>query len=460
MKKLFKSSAYASLFAITLFFTSCQEEYEPVFEVSEDNITASSETANLMSQMAANDGSFDNIVDGSSCFDISFPYEVEVNGLEITIDSVEDLKLIEEIFDALDSDEDILNIIFPVTIMVADYTEITINNIEELQEIAKDCIEGGQDDDIECIDVIYPVTFLTFDLNQTQTGTIEIGSDMELRRFFAGLDDEDIISIQFPVAFELYDGTKIEVNDIMELREAMIRAKDACDEDDDDDYNDDDFTEERLDALLVECPWLVKEVKRNDQDSSDQYENYLMTFSEDGIVEVKDRDGNVLYGEWNTRISDYRAALQLEFDVLVDFSLLWYVYEIDGSKIKLFASDGDKIILKTTCGQEPEVCDADFIEETLATCEWVISSPTVEFLTDYVFDFSNLNIHAYNPNGEIEDEGNWSIDGEVLMFNDLSMTFANYIGEWVVIECASDRFKMKRQNGDEYEYLVFEKVCD
>lgn len=459
MKKYFKSAMFASLLVVALSFTACQKEYEPILETSEEEtMTANSAAASLMTNMVSNDGSFDNIVDGASCFDIRFPYTVSVNGLDITINSKEDLQLIEEIFDALDEDNDILDIIFPVTITMADYSEITIESLAELREHAAECIEGGGDDDIECIDVVYPITFFTFDTEQQQTGTFELQSDKEVRRFFAGLDMNDIISLQFPVSFELYNGEKVTVNTISELRETIERAREACDEDDDDDHNDDDFTKERLDNHLVECPWLVKEVKRDNQYASDQYADYLMNFKEDGSVTVKDREGNVLEGEWSTRVTDYRVMLKLEFEFLVDFSLEWYVYEIDRDRIKLYASDGDKIILKTTCGEEPEVCDAAFIEETISTCRWVIanvSSDTNAF-ENLNIDFSNRNIHVYNANGEVEDEGNWSIDGKVLVFNDLSMTLANYIGEWTVIECAPHRFKIKR--GD--EYLVIEKSCE
>ncbi len=457
MKKYFKSAMFASLLAVALSFTACQKEYDPIVETSEEEtMTANSAAASLMTNMVSNDGSYDNIVDGSSCFDVRFPYTVSVNGLELTINSKDDLRLIEEIFDSLDEDNDILDIIFPVTITMADYSDITINNLAELSEHAEECIEGGNDDDIECIDVIYPVTFFTYDREEQQTGSVTVESDKEMRRFFAGLDMEDIISLQFPVMFEMYDGTKITVNNIEELRAAIERAKEACDEDDDNDYNDDDFTKERLDNLLAECPWLVKELRRNDQNNSEQYENYLVNFNEDGSVIVKDREGNVLIGEWMTRVSDYRVLLKLEFDVLVDFSLEWFVYEIDGDRIKLYAGEGDKIVLKTTCGEAPEVCDADFIQDTLSTCRWVVANAEGGFLENLNIDFSNMNIHVRNPDGVVEDEGNWSIDGEVLVFNNLSMTLANYIGEWTVIECAPHRFKIKR--GD--EYLIIEKDCE
>jgi hypothetical protein len=67
-----------------------------------------------------------------------------------------------------------------------------------------------------------------------------------------------------------------------------------------------------------------------------------------------------------------------------------------------------------------------------------------------------MNIHVRNPNEAVVDEGNWAIYENIVSLNDLSMEMENYIGEWEVIECSTDRFKVKR--GD--EYLVLEKDCD
>src|SRR6056297_3216277 len=149
MKKFLSYAAYLSLVIMTLIFTSCQDEFEEI-NTGEDQaaITASSSTAVLIQNTATKDGSFDNIVDGTSCYDIKFPYTVEVNGLELTINSREDLKLIEEIFDSVDDDEDFLEILFPVTITSGDFTEITINGLEDLSALAEQCKEGGEDDDI------------------------------------------------------------------------------------------------------------------------------------------------------------------------------------------------------------------------------------------------------------------------------------------------------------------------
>lgn len=160
MKKILNYSAMAFLLGMALTFTACQEEFEELPQPDEQQtIMASSSTAKLIEQTAANDGSFDNIVDGASCFAVNFPYTVNVNGIDITIDSREDLHLIEEIFDQLEDDMDFLEILFPITITLADYTEITINNSEELVALAEECVEGGDDDDIECIDLYILLPF-------------------------------------------------------------------------------------------------------------------------------------------------------------------------------------------------------------------------------------------------------------------------------------------------------------
>ncbi len=464
MKKFLNYATMALLLGAALTFTSCQEEFEELPQPDEQQtIMASSSTAKLIEQTAANDGSFDNIVDGASCFAVKFPYTVNVNGVDITIDSREDLHVIEEIFDQLEDDVDFLEILFPITITLADYTEITINNVDELVDLAEECVEGGDDDDIECIDFVYPVTFFTFDINEVQTGSVTVNNDEELRRFLEGLDEDDLISIDFPVTLELYDGTKITVENNAELAITIENAREACDEDDDDDYNDDDFDKERLANLLVECPWLVLSVERDGVNQSDQYEAYLMRFREDGSVTVRDRAGNILNGEWelNDTNSDY-VELELFFDTLVDFNLSWKVYEIGEGKIKLFSSEGNRIIMKLACEEDIE---PDTLREILKECSWVIRKVTnqgweIDRLLGYEFNFLPDGVVTLS-NSEITYEGTWEITR-----NDYGrLVMAINIGEepgvsfeWPLYSLKFDRLKFEVEEID-YE-LILQRVCD
>ena len=465
MKKILNAAIYAVLLVGALTFTACQEEFEEVntSDAQEESFQATSSTAKLMEKTAFRDGSFDNIVDGSSCFALNFPYSVNVNGLDITVDSKEDLELIEEIFDEFDDDEDVLEILFPITITLADYTEITINNREELIELARQCIEGGDDDDIECIDFVYPITLFTFDINKQQTGRVTVNSDRELRLFFKELDDDDFVSIDFPITLVKFDGTEIRVNSNAELAAALEMAKDACDEDDDDDYNDDDFDKERLANLLTECPWTVLTVERNSVDQTGQYEAYLMTFKEDGTVRVRDRGGNVLVGNWDLDDEGEYVELDLSFDTLVDFNLEWKVYEMGEGKIKLFSGEGNRIIMRLNC-DAPGSADPNTLRAILAECNWMIKEvenqgEEIRRLLGYEFSFMAENMVTLS-NGTNVIEGSWEVGtgsngGLVMAINMGDEPGVSF--EWPLRELAQKRLRFEVEEIG-YE-LILERQC-
>ncbi|MDB4270811.1 hypothetical protein N9896_01825 [bacterium] len=464
MKKFFKYSLQTLLLVMAFSFNACQEAFEELPQPDEQQtINASSSTAKLIENATSNDGSFDNIVDGASCFAIEFPYSVNVNGITITIESKEGLYLIEEIFDEIEGDEDILEIIFPIVITLADYTVIEINGIDDLRELAKECVEGGKDDDIECIDFVYPITIYTFDLNEVETGSVTVESDKDLRLFFAGLDENDLIGIDFPVNMELYDGTKVEVNSNAELANALEMAKMACDEDDDNDYNDDDFTQERLENLLVECPWLIHEVIRDEVNQTDQYFEYVMNFTEDGGVTVKDRMGNNLMGTWSTRDTDYGVLIKLEFDGLVDFNLEWVVYELGEGKIKLYSEGGNRIIMSLAC--DLFNTDPNTLREILKECSWIIKKvknqgEEIDRLLGYEFNFLPEGVITLG-NGENTSEGTWEITMNeqgrlvmaIIMGSEPGVSF-----EWPLADLRNDRLKFEVEDIG-YE-LVLQRVCD
>lgn len=465
MKKFLLRPIYAVLIAMALTFTACQEEFEPLPDPDQEQqiLKANSATAVLIEGTSSNDGSFDNIVDGASCFDIKFPYTVAVNGITITIENEDGLRIIEEIFDQFENDVDELDIFFPITITLADYTEVVIESFVQLRELAEACIEGGNDDDIECIDFVYPITLYTFDLNEQQTGSVTVESDLQLRRFFAGLDDDDLVSIDFPITLVKFDGTEVHVNSNEELVAAIEMAKELCDEDDDNDYNDDDFSEERLEALLVECPWFVKEIERDAVSLTDQYFEYLFNFYEGGEVVVKDRVGNTLVGYWDVRVANHHVKLVLEFDVLVDFTLEWYVYEISPGKIKLFSGDRNRIIMESACDIIHD--DPNTLRDILRECVWIIKKvknqgEEIDRLLGWEFQFHAEGVVTLSNGVEVS-EGTWEIttnaQGRLVMALSFgaepAITF-----EWPLSDLRHDRLKFEVESID-YE-LVLQRVCD
>eukprot|EP01013_Petalomonas_cantuscygni_P017160 TRINITY_DN34284_c0_g1_i1.p1 TRINITY_DN34284_c0_g1~~TRINITY_DN34284_c0_g1_i1.p1 ORF type:complete len:595 (+),score=13.55 TRINITY_DN34284_c0_g1_i1:37-1785(+) len=431
---------YVSLLAIAFSFTACQDEFEEINTGEEPQaITASSATADLIQRTSSNDGSGDNIVDGTSCFEINFPYTVEVNGIELTIDSEEDIDQVEEIFDSIDDDENLLDIIFPITVTAGDFTEITINGLEDLRDLAADCKEGGEDDDIECIDFVYPMTMFTFNVNLEQTSSVEVTSDRELRLFFKDLGDDSLVSFDFPVTLQLYDETTIVVESNQELAIAIENAKDTCDEDDDDDYNDDDFNEDDFKEELVECVWFVTDMIRNDVDQTPQYVNYILNFKEDGTVVTGFRGATTVEGTWTSTVGDDGAKLTIDFESSTDFNLEWTVYDLGDDQIKLYNDASNRIIMKQFCEEDLQELTLENLIETLNDCSWVIK---------------RLKNNGDQINRLLGGEFEFQAEGVITLTNQTTVTQ----GTWEITTNAEGRFVVAISMGDEgavsFEWLL------
>lgn len=321
----------AFLFIIASVFTSCRKE-EAITDIGPDQpvLESGSTVAGLMKSMSLQDGSIDNIIDNANCFSIQLPVTVIVNGVEVDVNSESDFDSIEDIFDEFDDDSDTLQIIFPITLILPDYTEITVNDQTELDNIAKSCSgENESDDDIECLDFVYPISVSVFDVVTEQKDSISLANDNELYRFLEGFEDDKIVTIYFPVALILYDGTEISVNNLGELEAAIEANKDACDEDDDYDFNDDDPTQQQIVDILSSCSdWIVEQLERTDNELEDNYSGFLFNFLNDGNILIQ--ANNTSYsGTWSIIETAGSVKLNIYIAELPDFNGEWTVNEIE-----------------------------------------------------------------------------------------------------------------------------------
>jgi len=376
MKTTVKNILLLWTFSFLLFFGSCQKEsIEIIQEAPEEVLTVDSKVATLMKQTSANDGSKDNIIDNSNCFNVVLPVTINVNGLEIIVDSEEDFAVIEAILDQFEDDDDLVEMVFPITIILANFDEVLISNQEELEEYMDLCTED--DDDIECIDFVYPITFSLYNSKYNVIKTTDIHNDREMHRFIKNISSSDIISINFPIQVTLSDESVLDIHNMMELQHALENAVNSCDEDDDNDFGDDDFTKERLDALLIKCPWVIHEMLRANVSLNDHFREGIMKFYENGVVKLRKRNGDQLTGEWVTRITDRGALLKMTFDNLTEFTLEWIVHDIEGGRIKLFTEGGNRIILKKNCDIDFEFT-IERVENYLKKCQWRITQLSVD----------------------------------------------------------------------------------
>lgn len=415
MKTKFNFLLLFPLFALLL-FTSCQKEVIAVTPPTEaEALVADSQLTALIDSTSKMDGSKDNIIDKASCISVELPVTVIANGLEITIDTENDYQVIKAIFDEFEDDNDHLEIIFPITIVLADHSEIVIQNRQDLENLASQCQgENQPDDDIECIDFDYPISFSVYNTDFQVINNVTVENDRQLFKFIHRVKQSEVFaSLDFPVTMVLADGTTIETHNNMELQNTINEAKNTCDEDDNNDYHDHDFTLDRLDALLETCPWVVHDFNRNAVDLTDQYREFVMMFNEDGVVKVRARNGNVLTGKWTTRLTDQGALIKLEFDALVDFSLEWYVYDMEHGRIKLWTEGGNKIILAKNCDLVFDQTKTR-IENYLKECFWRVERLNIlgtDKESEYIgtpLKFENNSVVNLRVNGQLV-TGTWQV---------------------------------------------------
>ncbi|MBT8184456.1 MAG: hypothetical protein KJN76_06430 [Eudoraea sp.] len=463
MKSSPKTPAFYFSLLMTLIFISCQKESVPdQQQQSPQAIMESSLLVKLISDVSANDGSYDNIVDGASCLAIKFPYTVVVNGEEIIIDSAAKFSEIELRFDADEFDEDTLEIQYPVTVVLPNFTQIEVEDDARLNALAAQCIEGGDDVDNECIDFIYPIAIFTFDVNNEQLGRVEVESDAELRLFFTSLDDNARVSFDFPISLLLHNGEEVVVESNIALVQAISGAANTCDEDDDNDYNDDDFTKDRLDALLTSCTWLIKEIAHDDTNVSEEFYLSGLSFGQNGTVEFEGDSGNAATGSWNTVVDGVSVVLNIEFNTLTALNNSWSVYELEAGKIKLQALGANKIVLQSACVGYND--DGEALKAILKECSWIIKNvrkgEDIQELVGYDLSF-------FDENAVIMEQGTTSINGSwevsynagqtaVLSIN-MESNDPNINFDWPLEELGYERLRFKNESGD--HRLRLEKNC-
>ena len=346
------------LFISVLVFSSCRKEETEFIQAPEDEtLTANSNISLLIQRTSALDGSKNNIVDKANCYDIVFPYTVNVNSEQITINSIADYILIECLFDTSDSDLDTLTIEFPITIILDDFTEFIINNSTELTSYNNTCNgENEEDYDIECIDFQFPIEASSFNTNNELLETISLENDFQLYRFISELNSNTIATVAFPIIVTLADGSEISINNFIELETTILNAIHSCDEDDDYDYNDDDCDDcipSEIRTLLTNCTdWEVNRLKRNNTDYDSAYDGYTFNFFTDGTLSVY-WSGITAYGTYTT------SGIGNNLEVLIDVPGLplcnnnWILQEVKNcsanTEIDLRVGNQDRLQYYNNC---------------------------------------------------------------------------------------------------------------
>jgi hypothetical protein len=443
MKSQFKFALILTFFALFSFY-SCQDEVIEETPINEEElIVPESQLANLMMSTSFNNSTVDDILDEANCFSVNLPVTIVANGITITIDTQDDLELLEEIFDEFTDDDDVLEFFFPITIILNDHTEVQIENKEELEAFVLRC-EEIDEEVIECVDFIYPISFSLYDAQFQIIDVVEIRSERELHQFFKRLREDNqnsvvLASLNFPVELEYADGSTKEIHNNIELARALSEAKEDCD------INKPDCTKEFLSRNLLECDWRI--YSYNDES---HFRPYLIDFKVNNDLVIKGENDVVAEGKWET---GYTAANRL-------------VVHIDGITNPNFAESLEGRWFVVECGprefklvREGTSTTTRVVIKKLKNCRWYSGSNLSTSANPngpFMFGDENVVI-AYTADGEVT--GYYKIelrDNGILILLEFPEPYQYLNKAWKVYQCGPERIKLI--DGD--HYVVFEKDCN
>ena len=463
---------------LSILFTlaSCRTEDDLAIDPPiEETIEANSIVANLMTNVATNDGSFDNIIDSASCVSVQLPVTVTVNGIEITINDDDGYEEIEDIIDLFDDDDDSVVIAYPITVILTDFSTVVVNSDSELAALTANCAgENEDDDDIECIDFQYPITASIYNENNDLINSITINNDNEMYDFIDDLDEFAAVTINFPITVIFADGTTQSINTVQQLANAIELADDTCDEDDDNDFDDDDCnncTTNDLDTVFADClEWTVDKLERNDNDLEAIYVGYVFEFNNDGTILVT-QGANTFNGTWEASGSGNNISVVINIAGLSDFNDTWNLHELDQEpgevKVDLRLGD-DRLRFESDCSSDGSIDDSALVN-ALTTGDWYVTyffddtDETADYV-DYVFNFASDNTAtATDTNGTTN--GSWSTTSGDDTVLGLNLNFGTGIpldelaDDWDVLEVTNDVIRLKDVSGGDgsEDFLTFER---
>ncbi|WP_179348476.1 hypothetical protein [Winogradskyella pacifica] len=446
MKTKSKHLFISFLFAL-LCFTSCQEEITEInIPNDQEAIVPNSTLVSLMSRTTANFGAADNILDNVSCFSVELPVTIVITDITLIIETLSDLEQLESLLRDASNDAN-LDFIFPITIIFNDYSQVVIENEDELESFINECV-ANETDVINCVDFVYPISFSVFNSEFNLIDTVIIENDETLYGFLNGLEDDDnavIVSLNFPVTLNYTNGETIEVNTNQELAEAIEAAGNDCDAS--------NCIEESLESNLIECQWEITTYS-----SFPEFTGIDFVFYSNGTFDIYQDGGTFnVVSNWSIISTAGETYLFLETD-FEDLGGDWKIIECDDATIR-FTKGEQTMVINKVCEDDLN-CSLTDISAILQECPWDFSNGTGNFENDTMIFNSNGDLQISEGLAASAIGGGWNLslagNQVIITFSELTAFQDTLEGDWTIVECDTGRIVLQKEN----ETLVLEQNCN
>lgn len=210
------------LFALCVTLLSCQKEELTIVDgQNEESLALDGQLKELVSSVAAHDGSFDDVVDRSPCFSIDFPYQCTYNGHQYPMNTINDLEPWNK--------GDVLIPVFPINITFANYIQATVPNYEAFSSLIQRCADGELFNDIiGCVDFVYPFSVALYNPNTSNFQTITLLHDKQTFESVYEIDEDLLVSINYPIQLILENDIVITIESNEVLKNEILNIVPIC----------------------------------------------------------------------------------------------------------------------------------------------------------------------------------------------------------------------------------------
>ncbi|WP_264564455.1 hypothetical protein [Flavobacterium sp. N3904] len=324
---MFALKKYLSI-VTCLFLLSCQSEMEKQDYNTQETVNNTSPLTSYLQRVAMVKTVQDNVIDKSNYCTIKLPYTVVVNNVKIAVNTTDDYQKVTDNINANTSDDDIVKIDFPVTMIYYNYYEKLIPNEADFDSLI-DYWNRYPDllSKINGLNINYPITINIYNSANQVGSSVSIISDQAFFNFIKNLNDSQYISLNYPISIVDYNNQTRSITNNLDFENAIKYAIDYCPENN---IVALDFVE-TITKGSWEIPYFF-----DDSEKTSSYSGYSFVFKSDKTV-VATKGAILETGNWETKIQDGVTELKIDFstELLSKLNNNWKLFEFNNSKIRL-----------------------------------------------------------------------------------------------------------------------------
>ncbi len=209
---------YVFILLLALLMFGCYDDDLVIIEDEDINLHNESELTHLLRGISSHNTVYDQLLDGSLCFSIEFPYQLKQdNGNIINVKNKEELSN----FIANNNQE--FDFLYPLNIKTADYESHKINHKRQHKELLEKCNQGEFfKDHIDCASLIYPIQLAVSDTQKLRFEKIEFNNSEELFNYLNNITSDIRFKIEYPLDLIILEDKHLESYNNLEL-ETIIK---------------------------------------------------------------------------------------------------------------------------------------------------------------------------------------------------------------------------------------------